>query len=1280
MMDSCLTGKPERVGPVEVDDVKRDLFADFSAIPTGSQNSVLEKEHLQVYLRIRPFSSSEKDSGESQDCVTIEGPDSVILKAPRWSLSARLSERPLTHTAQRFHFTQVYGPETSQRQMFEGTVRRLVRDVLTGNNSLVFTYGVTNSDGGLLPRSLANIQSIEGRVYTNNNLRPHRCRDFTRLPKQQDEESTSKRNLLRLFKESDSEEHLQSELHQQVTFLEGSSLSDCSDSTAAGEGDSFLLDVDSNTKYSVWVSFCEIYNENLHDLLEHVPNGNQRRTVLRLSQDVKGNSFVKDLRWVHVNSSEEAYRVMKIGKKNQSFSATKLNHLSSRSHSIFSIRILRIEDVGVPRVHTISELSLCDLAGSERCAKTQNRGERLKEAGNINTCLLTLGKCMNALRLNQQAKFQQHVPFRESKLTHYLQGFFCGRGRACMIVNINQCASMYDETLNVLKFSALAQKVVVVNIKPVLSVAPQRSAREVSMIINNAENNNNNSDLWGRGRKSSMVAWETTLEDVQEDGDEEEEEEGRYLFTPMARLALEARIREEVSSEFMELFTQMERDYSERLVKEREIMEERADKRLEILKNLVNKSVTECTNVSTDQDTSKEDKVSLLEGIVVAMREDLLRIRRDAEAAHTCLTELPETPGDLEGLRTQVDSLSEQLLLARQQTQRQADELEALRLDKQQSHVQLEETRLDKQQSHEQLEAMRLANQRLQDQLEEMRLDNQQSHDQLEAMRLEKQQSHDQLEAMLLEKQRLQDRLGANQLVIEDEKKAEEYDSRLASLDKERRDTARLTKENKALVNGIFQLQTTSQSQGSEVTALKTQLQQQTDRADSLSEQLDATKARLDSLQSQSEETIKRLESRNQEVESLRRDARVSVTTVESDAGCFRATMEALRKEGTAAVERSTQQRHHADGLQREVTELKGQLCQSEEVCSQSREKLDSLRAEASKHLQSCQAEKGLLAQQIEGLEAQLRASRTSSAKGTELEKQLSEREAQCTALRQRLEEVKAKTDRAKQERKKEEEETQAQQEDLIESRAAEIRTLSEELAHLKNSHLQCKNPEEQGDGEKMKSKKEEEEEEEEESVVLDTSDGRFPHPEVEIEFSPLQPHRLNLKRQGDKDSVTLKIPRTNRKRNSNHLDKQPVESENRKNRRLRGNVKADLQSPSILGLKSSQKQQLSPASLKGRKDGTLQKIGDFIQSSPTLLGSKAKTIMGMVVSGRSMEKQRVATVTKPKKSRRKLYKTDISSPMDIPLNPMLGAEEEEEKESDHFIIKRQLRSRTTRK
>ncbi|TDG97644.1 hypothetical protein EPR50_G00210020 [Perca flavescens] len=188
------------------------------------------------------------------------------------------------------------------------------------------------------------------------------------------------------------------------TFLDGSSLSSDSSLNSTSEADSFCLDVATNLRFSVWVSFCEIYNDNIHDLLEQVPAGHLKRTVLRLSQDVKGNSFIKDLRWVQVNSSDEAYKVMKIGKKNQSFSSTKLNQLSSRSHSIFSIRILRVDDVGVPRVLGISELSLCDLAGSERCSRTHNTGERLKEAGNINSSLLTLGKCINAMRLNQHAK------------------------------------------------------------------------------------------------------------------------------------------------------------------------------------------------------------------------------------------------------------------------------------------------------------------------------------------------------------------------------------------------------------------------------------------------------------------------------------------------------------------------------------------------------------------------------------------------------------------------------------------------------------------------------------------------------------------------------------------------------------------------------------------------------------------------------------------------------------------------------------------------------------
>ncbi|XP_029377077.1 kinesin-like protein KIF20B isoform X2 [Echeneis naucrates] len=667
-MDSCMDNNADRP-ELEVDHQKKDYSSEISISSDTQLSSIEEREHLQVYLRIRPFTSAESSNGESQDCVALEPPDTVLLKPPSHSLSARMStDRSLPQTGQRFQFSQVYGPETTQRELFEGTVKDLVKDVLEGENSLVFTYGVTNAgktftflgpgpdaDAGILPRCLDVIFSnIDELVFPGMSIKPHRCREFTRLTReQQAEEVLFKRNLFKQLKEN--ERSNASILNSTKTLLEAPSIL----GETVAEKDKISLEVEANTKFSVWVSFCEIYNENIHDLLEVMPSGAPRRTVLRLSQDVKGNSFVKDLHWVQVNTAEEAYKVMKLGKRNQSFSSTRLNQLSSRSHSIFSIRILRIEDVGTPRVHAVSEMCLCDLAGSERCAKTQNQGDRLKEAGNINTSLLTLGKCITALRHNQQAKLLHHVPFRESKLTHYLQSFFCGRGKACMIVNINQCASMYDETLNVLKFSAVAQKVVVLSTRPPPSI-PQRSACEPS-ITNNGERK----PL--RSRRSSLIGWESSLEDVQEDVDNEYEEDtslmditldqtgneedvdenGKAFISKemhqkqvallkqlqmqlkkerVENLLMEARVREEISREFSELFSEMQNDYNDRLGREREILEERAEQRLEIFKKLIHKMATAgaCQNAQVEDKTL--DSYSELAGIKVA-----------TEAAHMCL-------------------------------------------------------------------------------------------------------------------------------------------------------------------------------------------------------------------------------------------------------------------------------------------------------------------------------------------------------------------------------------------------------------------------------------------------------------------------------------------------------------------------------------------------------------------------------------------------------------------------------------------------------------------
>ncbi|XP_056153587.1 kinesin-like protein KIF20B [Lampris incognitus] len=1343
MMDSFLNGKPERVGFVEVEDIKRDLHHDFSALISETQYDVqLDKDHLHVYLRIRPFTSTESDSGESQDCVTVEGSDTVILKAPRHSQPKPQNEKPLPQTVQKFTFTQVYGPESSQRKVFEGTVRRLVREVLEGENSLVFTYGVTNAgktftflgpdnDSGLLPRSLSVIfNSIEGCVYTQNDLKPQRCRDFIRLTQdQQQEETRSKRNLLRFFKESDCQKN---SFNIRSTFQEGSSISSLNSTT---ETESFCLDVNSSTRFSVWVSFCEIHNENIHDLLVQVPGGNQRRTVLRLSQDVKGNSFIKgvcvwtlsgcssDLQWVHVTSSDEAYKLMKIGKKNQSFSSTKLNQQSSRSHSIFSVKILKVEDTGVPRVQTISELALCDLAGSERCSRTQNRGERLKEAGNINGSLLTLGKCIHALRLNQQSKIQHHVPFRESKLTHFLQGFFCGRGKLSMIVNISQCSSAYDETLNVLKFSALAQKVVVLNPKQVLpSVACQRYAREVSMIIDEADRRKNQ---WGRGHKSSLIGWQTTLEDVEENenADEEEQEEESAVENTVLeerteeegeeeantameedlhseseaqlRLVLEAQIRAEVSAEFVDLFNKIEEDYNKRLAKEKEILEDKAEKRLEIFKNLV-KETTRLS--SADSDAAEV----MTEEMIRTMTEDLQKIKRDAEAVHSCLTDSTNS-AELEALHLEKQQLHDQLQETKKNLEQQQQKFSELMeicqekddaINKLQSamnstaenttkdRVLMESIRQELLEHQQNCHCQRRGEEKekdggsrkrqadtmetseggpamkrviLEEEIWRLQEENDRKEESLSQLRGEKEEStrleeelrrrDEEVEELKKEKVSLERKIEG--LTARNEQQCSDCMALVSSLEMEESETARLNKENKSLVNGMFQLQQTIQNHSSEVASLQNQLSEQTELANSLSANLDDTKARLKQLESQSEEKTKTITCLTQE--SCEEKERV---------GVVRAGMEELKKESQAALQRSAQKSQQIEELEKDVKRLTSLLQDKEKELLQLREELANQKEESSSQLQSWQTEKGVLAQQAESLLVQLKASEASCARGLMLEQQLADSESECTALHERLKEL---------------QQALSEQHKVLEDRMNQIEALNQELAVVKEElTLQTKEQEKKlpadQENQRFQQRKARETEEkrdiefevvkrELERLKEEKEQLSLQSPECtgKVLLSPLKSNMENIRWAGETESIPLKtVLRSRRRKISDTEDS--VQSENKKST-VRGGTRG-----------------------KKQRGGALQKIEDFLQNSPSTLSKTGNTFMGLV-SGQSAEKETVseASRAKLKRGKKKLYKIHSSSPL-LTASPCLMMGEAEDKESDHMIIKRQLRSNFSRK
>ncbi|XP_069314344.1 kinesin-like protein KIF23 [Eulemur rufifrons] len=228
-------------------------------------------------------------------------------------------------------------------------------------------------------------------------------------------------------------------------------------------------EVDEDSVYGVFVSYIEIYNNYIYDLLEEVPfdpiKPKPPQSKL-LREDKNHNMYVAGCTEVEVKSTEEAFEVFWRGQKKRRIANTHLNRESSRSHSVFNIKLVQAPlDADGDNVLqekeqiTISQLSLVDLAGSERTNRTRAEGNRLREAGNINQSLMTLRTCMDVLRENQMYGTNKMVPYRDSKLTHLFKNYFDGEGKVRMIVCVNPKAEDYEESLQVMRFAEVTQEV-----------------------------------------------------------------------------------------------------------------------------------------------------------------------------------------------------------------------------------------------------------------------------------------------------------------------------------------------------------------------------------------------------------------------------------------------------------------------------------------------------------------------------------------------------------------------------------------------------------------------------------------------------------------------------------------------------------------------------------------------------------------------------------------------------------------------------------------------------
>lgn len=440
-----------------------------------------EKDPVQVYCRIRPM-QRESDSS----CIKIISPTTILFCPP----SSAITYRNENAKTMKYTFREVFPPETTQQEVFDKVAFPLVEGLIKGKNGLLFTYGVTGSgktftmtgepqNCGILPRCLNII------FKTINEFQAHK---YVFKP--------DKLNMFDIQTEAEAMLERQQELHK----LRGGKKNNSNPDLAMSSSEvTKIHNINEDNQYAVFVTYVEIYNNSVFDLLEDGPPMTKNMPVKIIREDASHNMYVHGVTEIEIKSTEEAFDAFYLGLKRKRMAHTTLNSESSRSHSVFTIRLVQapVDEMGDTVIQNkkflkVSQLSLVDLAGSERTNRTKNTGQRLKEAGNINKSLMTLRTCLEALRENQINGTNNMVPYRESKITHLFKNFFEGEGQVRMIVCANPRAEDYDETLQVMRFAEMAAEVevarpVITDIGSTLGLMSGR--RKANRLFNTARDN-----------------------------------------------------------------------------------------------------------------------------------------------------------------------------------------------------------------------------------------------------------------------------------------------------------------------------------------------------------------------------------------------------------------------------------------------------------------------------------------------------------------------------------------------------------------------------------------------------------------------------------------------------------------------------------------------------------------------------------------------------------------------------------------------------------------------
>ncbi|KAF7725370.1 Kinesin-like protein kif21b [Apophysomyces ossiformis] len=314
-----------------------------------------------------------------------------------------------------FTYDYVFDTQTPQHFLYQSSVTPLLEKFMEGYNATILAYGQTGSGKTY---SMGTALDIDTTNSENQGIVPRFIRD--------------------LFRGLERKQH----------------------------------EMKGDFEYQVYVSFLELYNEDLVDLLnmEQISH-NRKRTnsgtsvcEIAIREDVQGNIYWTGVREEPCSNPDDLLGFLAKGSLCRTTGSTDMNAVSSRSHAIFSIILkqqLPETDQAQPssdsRRTLVSKFHFVDLAGSERLKRTNAQGDRAREGIAINSGLLALGNVISAL--GDESRRSMHVPYRDSKLTRLLQDSLGGNSQTLMLACVSPSDSNFMETLSTLKYANRARNI-----------------------------------------------------------------------------------------------------------------------------------------------------------------------------------------------------------------------------------------------------------------------------------------------------------------------------------------------------------------------------------------------------------------------------------------------------------------------------------------------------------------------------------------------------------------------------------------------------------------------------------------------------------------------------------------------------------------------------------------------------------------------------------------------------------------------------------------------------